>query len=130
MAKSASERRFQKRAAELGSLLLANELESFQRVWQTPFKGWVETAHFHARAQRREASPESIPDIYEVFIQARKLTVTIGAERDPKVADTLLHLEHLCAKAVALVTDPKFYRFDRYCTARLREASVRNRDQD
>jgi len=129
MAKSASERRFQKRAAELGELF-AKEPESFLRVWNALFRNWAEEVRFREHAQLRESSPDPIPAIFGILNKARALAMAVGADRDPKVADTLRHLEHICAEAVSRVTDPRLYRFDRDCTARLREVSVCNRLRD
>lgn len=129
MAKSASERRFQKRAADLGELF-AKEPESFQRVWQAMFKNWVEEVRFREHAQRRKSSPDPIPAIFGVLNKARALAKAVGADNDRKVVDALGHLEHISAQAVSRVTDPRLYRFDRDCTARLREISGCNRLRD
>lgn len=129
MAKSASERRFQKRATDFGELF-AKEPESFQRIWHALFKNWTEEVRFREHAQRRESSPDPIPAIFGILSKARALAMAVGADRDPKVADTLGHLEHICAQAVSRITDPRLYRFDRDCTARLREISVCNRVRD
>ncbi len=129
MAKSASERRFKKRVEDLGDLF-ANEPESFRRVWQALFKNWVEAVRFREHAQRRASSPDPIPAIFGILNKARELAIAVGASGDPLVAEALRHLEHLCAQAVSRVTDPRLYRFDRDCTARLHEISVCNRLRD
>ena len=129
MAKSGSERRFQKRVADLGELF-ASDPENFHRVWTTLYKGWIDEVHFRANAQCRDSSTESIPAIYGVLNQARKIAMAVGAASDPKVADSLFHLQHVCAKEVARVTNPKLYRFENDCTSRLRERFVRNRARD
>jgi hypothetical protein len=129
MAKSASERRFQKRVADLGELF-ASDPESFHRVWATLVKGWLEEVHFRANAQCRDSSPEAIPAIYGVLNQARKIAVATGVAADPKVADSLFYLQHVCAKEVARITNPKLYRFENDCTSRLRERFVRDRVRD
>lgn len=119
IAKSASDRRFQKRVEDLGELF-ANEPESFQRVWQALFKNWVKEVRFREHAQLRESSPDPIPAIFGILNKARALAVAVGADGDAQVADALSHLEHICAQAVSRVTDSRLYRFDRDCTARLR----------
>ena len=129
MAKSASERRLQKRIADL-SELFASDTENFHRVWTTLYKGWIDEVHFRANAQCRDSSPEAIPAIYAVLNQARKIAIAVGAATDSKVADSLFHLQHVCAKEVARVINPKLYRFENDCTSRLRERFVRNRARD
>ena len=129
MAKSASERRFQKRATDLGELF-AKEPESFHRIWHALFKNWIEEVRFREHAQRRESSPDPIPAIFGIQDKARALALAVGAVSNPAIADALAHLEHICAQAVSRVTDPRLYRFDRDCTVRLREISVCNRARD
>jgi hypothetical protein len=129
MAKSATERRLQKRSIELGKLFVSNP-ERFHLVWTTLCSGWIDEIHFRASSQRRDSSSRPIPAIYNVFLQARQLALFVGASGDPKVVESLSHLEHITAKAVAEVTDRNLYRFNNDCTVRLRERFVRNRARD
>jgi hypothetical protein len=46
-----------------------------------------------------------------VFDGARRLARDIGADTDRHVAESLIHLEHLCSKAVAGLIDGRLYAF-------------------
>lgn len=129
MSMSGSKRRLQKRASEL-KILFASHPDNFYRVWTTLYKSWIDEVHFRLQAQRRDSSLESIPAIFGVLTHARSLARAADVLADPKVADSLVQLQHICAKAVALVTDPKLYRFDKDCSARMRERFVRYRVRD
>ncbi len=129
MAKMASERRLQKRATNL-SALYANHPDRFHFVWNRLYKGWVNEVHFRTRQQCSNSSPDAIPAIFDVMKQAHALASASGAVRDPKIESSLMHLQHLCAKSVAEVTDRRLYQFESDCTTRLRERFVRNRARD
>ncbi len=129
MAKSASERRFDKRVTML------REIHSqcptrFRLIWSKLFKGWVDEIHFRASAQLRDSADDPIPAIFGVSEAAWRLAKACGVDVDPTIADSLRHLEHISAKATASVTDRKLYRFEKDCTARLREAFVKSRVRD
>lgn len=119
MARTASERRFQKRSQGLGELY-ARDPDSFRRVWHSLFKNWVDEVRFREHAQLRRASADPVPAIFGILSNARALAKAVGADGDPGVVDALRHLEHICARAVSRITDPHLYRFDSDCTARLR----------
>jgi hypothetical protein len=129
MAKSASQRRFDKLVTELGELCTANP-SRFKIVWGTYFRGWVLEVQRRAAAQRQDAADEPIPAIFGVLARARELARGIGMHAEPSVALSLIHLEHVCSQAVASVTNPKLYRFQTDCTYRIRERFVRNRARD
>ena len=67
---------------------------------------------------------------FGILEKARNLARGIGAEAELAVAESLIHLEHVCSQAVASVTNPKLYRFRTDCTYRLRERLVSNRSRD
>lgn len=125
MAKRTADRRFKKRADDLGEMF-ANQREAFHKVWSALVVSWENEVLSRAKSQSRLVSHKNIPAIFSVLTKARKLAVSIGAEADPQVAVSLHHLEHVCSLAVAGVTDPKLYRLDRDCTERLREELLRN----
>lgn len=129
MTKSASQRRFDKLADDLGALLRGHP-ERFNLVWKSYVRGWVQEAQRRARSQRQDSTDAPIPAIFSVFEKARGLARAIGAEREVAVAESLIHLKHICAGAVASVTNPKLYRFDTDCTYRLREQFVNDRRRD
>lgn len=129
MAKSTSQRRFTKLVDELTDLRL-NHPQRFQIVWCTYFRGWVQEVQRRAAAQRQDAVDEPIPAIFGILKRARDLVRGIGAEAELAVAESLIHLEHVCSQAVASVTDPKLYRFHTDRTYRIRERFVSNRSRD
>lgn len=129
MAKSASQRRFTKLVDELGALYTSHP-QRFHIVWKTYFRGWVQEVSRRAEAQRQDASDEPIPAIFGVLTRAKELARGIGAHAEPSVTLSLIHLEHVCAQAVASVTNPKLYRFRTDCTYRIREKFVRYRARD
>jgi hypothetical protein len=129
MAKSASQRRFTKLVDELNDLR-SNNPQRFQIVWRTYFRGWVQEVQRRAAAQRQDAADEPIPAIFGILERARNLARGIGAEAELAVAESLIHLEHVCSQAAASVTNPKLYRFQTDCTYRIREMLVRNRVRD
>ena len=100
MARSTTERRHARRVQDLRSLR-EQQLQQFLRVWQLFFQGWAQEVQHRARAQKRDASAEPIPAIFGVLRGARRLAQDVGVQRDRQVALSLLHLQHLCSKAVA-----------------------------
>ena len=129
MAKSASQRRFMKLVDEWADLR-SNYPQRFQLVWRTYFRGWVQEVHRRAAAQRQDAADEPIPAIFGILEKARNLARGIGADAELAVAESLIHLEHVCSQAVASVMNPKLYRFHTDCTYRIRERFVSNRSRD
>lgn len=129
MAKSTSQRRFTRLVDELTDLRL-NHPQRFQIVWRTYFRGWVQEVQRRAAAQRQDAVDEPIPAIFGILKRARDLVRGIGAEAELAVAESLIHLEHVCSQAVASVTNPKLYRIHTDCTYRIRERFVSNRSWD
>ena len=129
MAKNASQRRFTRLVDELIDLR-SNHPQRFQLVWRTYFRGWVQEVQRRAAAQRQDAADEPIPAIFGILEKARNLARGIGAEAELAVAESLIHLEHVCSQAVASVTNPKLYRFRTDCTYRIRERFVSNRSRD
>lgn len=109
MSKTASQRRFTKRAEALHDLL-ENFPQQFEIVWTRLFAEWVGEIRFRAKAQRQAQAPQPVPAIYGVLENARRLADEINAQANPKVALSLQHLEHLCAVAVASCTDHRIYR--------------------
>jgi hypothetical protein len=124
MAKTASQRRFDKRSNELGALLVSQP-ETFARVWEQYVRGWLGEVRNRARAQRVGDSDERHLRIFEVLTQAQNLAQAAGAQA--QVGKSLKVLEHECAKAVAELTDPRLYLFNEDCTARIRDLSVKDR---
>lgn len=129
MKKSASERRFAKLASELRTLHKDHPVR-FQLVWNNYFRGWVQEVGHRMQVQRSHAADAPIPAIFDVFERARGLAHSAEVANDPSVAESLIHLEHVCATAVAAVTNPKLYRFKIDSTYRLRELFVRDRTRD
>ena len=129
MAKSASQRRFTRLVDELIDLR-SNQPQRFQIVWQAYFRGWVQEVQRRATAQRQDAADEPIPEIFGILDRAWNLARGGVAEAELAVAESLIHLEHVCSQAVASVTNPKLYRFHTDCTYRIREMFVRNRVRD
>lgn len=118
MAKRASQRRFQKRAAAL-SELFAGDPVAFRRLWETLLANWVEEIRVREHAQRCRTSPDPIPAIFGILDNAQALAKAAKADGDQKVIADLAMLRHECAKAVARVTDRRLYRFSHDCTVRL-----------
>lgn len=129
MAKTASARRFDKLVGDLLDLR-AHQPQRFQLVWRIYFLGWAHEVQRRAFAQQQDSAREPIPAIFAVFNKAQRLASLIDASEEPSVAESLIHLRHLCSDAVARVTNPKLYRFRTDCTYRLRETFVRNRSRD
>jgi hypothetical protein len=118
MAKTTYQRRLKRRAEDLGELFQKSPQE-FRLGWARLFDEWIGEVRYRAHAQMRYQAAEPIPAIYGVLDHARRLARAVGAEHDSYVADSLRHLEHACALAVAGVTDPCLYRFRTDCTVRL-----------
>lgn len=119
MSKSASQRRFQRRAADLAELLSGDPLR-FTQVWNALCRGWTGEIHARARAWRLGGKSDTQPGLFEVFEQARRLACAAGAEHHGLVAKSLIDLQHLCSQAVAHCCDPHLYRFHEDCTTRVR----------
>ena len=124
MAKTASQRRFDKRSTELGTLRVSQP-EAFARVWEQYVRGWLGEVRNRARAQRVGDSDERRLRIFEVLTQAQNLAQAAGDQA--QVGKSLTVLEHECAKAVANLTDPRLYLFNEDCTTRIRGLSVKSR---
>jgi hypothetical protein len=110
MARSTSARRHARRVEDLRALRAAAP-QQFRRVWQLFFQGWASEVGHRARAQMRDSADERLPAIFAVFDGARRLARDIGADTDRHVAVSLIHLEHLCSKAVAGLMDGRLYAF-------------------
>jgi hypothetical protein len=110
MARSSSARRHARRVEDLRALR-AEAPQQFRRVWQLFFQGWSSEVGQRARAQMQDTADEPIPAIFAVFDGARRLARDIGADTDRHVAESLIHLEHLCSKAVAGLIDGRLYAF-------------------
>ena len=110
MTRSTSARRHARRVEDLRALR-EEAPQQFRRVWHLFFLAWASEIGNRARAQQRDAADEPIPAIFGVFAGARRLACDVGAENDRHVAESLIHLEHLCAKAVASVIDGRLYVF-------------------
>ncbi len=129
MAKTASQRRFGKRATELGALR-SSQPEAFARVWEQYVLGWIGEIGNRARAQRTGGDAEERRlHVFEVLSQARSLAVAAGAQSHDGVGKSLVVLQHECAKAVAALTDPRLYDFNEDCTTRIRNLSLKNRSR-
>lgn len=124
MAKSASQRRFDKRASELAELRVSKP-DAFDRVWEQLLRGWIGEVRNRARAQRLGETDERHLRIFEVLGQAQCLAQASGAQT--QTAKSLKVLEHECAKAVAALTDPRLYMFNEDCTTRIRNLSAKDR---
>lgn len=124
MAKTASQRRFDKRTAEL-SALCSLQPEVFARVWDQYVRGWIGEVHNRARAQRIGDSDERRLRIFEVLTQAQNLAKATGAPS--QAVKSLKVIEHECARAVAGLMDKRLYKFNEDCTSRIRNLSVKNR---
>lgn len=111
MTKTASQRRFKKRTADLGELLTSDP-QRFEQVWNTLYRGWIGEIHTRARSWRRGNLSDAPKAIHGVFNQAHLLARAIGAEQHAPVAKSLIDLQHLCSSAVARITDPQPYRFN------------------
>ena len=129
MAKKASERRFDKLVGEL-LVLRTNHPDRFRLVWRNYFRGWAQEVQRRAAAQRQDVADGPIRSIFGVLDKAQRLARGIGAQAEPEVAESLVHLRHVCSHAVSSVTDSKLYRFRTDCTYRLREKFVGNRSRD
>ncbi len=129
MAKTASERRFDKLVEELVELR-TSQPERFRLVWRNLFRGWTQEVQRRAAAQRQDVADEPIRAIFGVLDKALRLARSSGAQAEPIVVESLVHLRHACSHAVASVTNPKLYRFRTDCTYRLREKFVQNRLRD
>lgn len=119
MSKTASQRRFQRRATDLAALRSADD-RRFAQVWESLFRGWAGEIQARARAWRAVESSSEQPAVFEVLEKARRLARAAGVERNRLVIRSLIDLQHLCSQAVASCCDPKLYRFREDCTARVR----------
>ncbi len=126
MEKTASQRRFAKRATELGALR-ASQPETFARVWEQYVAGWIGEIGNRVRVQRVGDTEERRLHIFAVLTQARSLAEAAGVQTHSGVAKSLVVLKHECAKAVAALTDPRLYDFNEDCTTRIRNLSIKNR---
>ena len=126
MSKTTYQRRLKKRAEKLGELFTTFP-EQFQLAWARLFDEWVGEVRHRARAQQRDQADQAIPAIYGVLDHARRLAYEIKAQTDPKVAQSLRHLEHLCASAVASYADARLYSFHEDCTARVSRSWAQSR---
>ena len=126
MVKTASQRRFGKRAAELGALR-ASQPETFTRVWEQYVLGWIGEIGNRARAQRIGDADERRLQIFEVLTHARCLAQAAGVQCHSGVEKSLFVLKHECAKAVAALTDQRLYDFNEDCITRIRNLSIKNR---
>lgn len=124
MAKTASQRRLEKRSAELSALCISKP-EVFARVWEQYVRGWIGEVHNRARAQRIGDSDECRLRIFEVLTKAKNLAQAAGAPSH--VGKSLKVIEHECACAVADLMDKRLYKFNEDCTSRIRNLSVKNR---
>jgi hypothetical protein len=129
MPKTASQRRFARRAAELASLRAALP-ERFQLAWAAYARGWLVEVRNRARAQRAGDCEERRLRIFGVLAQAQALAQEAGVHADAAVVDGLAVLAHECAKAVAAITDLRLYSFNEDSTTRIRNLSVKNRTRD
>ena len=78
MAKNASQRRFDKRAKELGTLRLGQP-EAFARVWERYVQGWLGEVRNRTRAERTGDATERRVRIFEVLSLARSSGAGIEA---------------------------------------------------
>jgi len=122
MTQTASQRRFQKRAVDLGKLRTSDSAR-FARMWNTLYRGWINEIHARARAWRQGTSQVAHQGVFEVYEYARCLANEAGAGHLSLVATSLNDLQHLCALAVAAASDPHLYRFTEDCTARVRRCA-------
>lgn len=129
MAKNASQRRFGKRATELGALR-SSQPETFARVWEQYVLGWIGEIGNRARAQRSGDEKERCLRIFEVLTQAGSLAEAAGVLNHGGVEKSLTVLKHECAKAVAALTDLRLYDFNEDCTTRIRNLSIKNRTRE
>jgi hypothetical protein len=124
MAKTASQRRFDKRAVDLGALYASNP-EKFARVWEQYVRSWLGEVSSRTRAQREGDNDQRRLLIFEVLAQAQKLAQAAGVQS--RVGSSLKVLEHECAKAVASLADPRLYLFNEDCTSRIAAMQVHSR---
>ena len=76
----------------------------------------------------RDVAEEPIPAIFAVFEGPRRLAHDVGADQDRHVAESLIHLRHLCAKAVAALVDGRLYVFRAECVYARRGKARRPRE--
>ena len=93
MAKKASERRFDKLVGELLELR-TNHPERFRLVWRNYFRGWAQEVQRRAAAHRQDVADGPIRSIFGVLDKAQRLARGIGAQAEPEVAESLVHLRH------------------------------------
>ena len=72
MSKTASQRRFDKRAIELGALFRSDP-NAFARVWEQYVRGWLVEIGSRARAQRSGEADERHLRIFEVLTLAQRV---------------------------------------------------------
>lgn len=122
MSKTASQRRFEKRASDLGELR-SSDSPRFVQMWNTLCRGWVGEIHARARAWRLGTSSDKHKGVFDVYDCARRLACAAGAEHQRLVIESLIALKHLCSQAVAHSTDPRLYQFGEDCTSRVRRCA-------
>ncbi len=121
MAKTASQRRLAKRAAELGALR-STESVAFARAWAKLVEGWLGEINHRAHAMRVGTTGARGLPIFGVLTQARNVVEATGVLSNPDVEQSLVVLRHACANAVAALTDRRLYDFSADCTTRVRES--------
>ncbi len=122
MSKTASQRRFEKRASDLEELR-SNDSPRFVQMWNTLCRGWIGEIHARARAWRLDTASDKHKGVFEVYDYARRLACAAGAEHQRLVVESLIDLKHLCSQAVAHSTDPRLYQFGEDSTSRVRRCA-------
>jgi len=129
MAKTASQRRFAKRASALAQLAHSNP-ELVKQVLDTMVHGWVNEARYRAAAFRYETEGEAPLKAFAVIEHAQRSLLAIGPQAVTLGQGVLETLRHECAKAVAQASDPRLCLPAVDCTTQLRLRNVRNRQRD
>lgn len=129
MAKSASQRRLDKRSTALGSLAASNP-EHAKRVLEKLLRGWVGEAWWRANGFRVEEEGQAPLKAFALVQLAERYVEALGPEAARWGGDVLVALRHECAKAVAVAADSRLYVPSTDCTTRLRALNVRNRQRD
>jgi len=129
MAKTASQRRFAKRASALAQLAHSNP-ERVKQVLDTMVHGWVNEARYRAAAFRYETAGEAPLKAFAVIEHAQRSLLAIGPQAVTLGQGVLETLRHECAKAVAQASDPRLCLPAVDCTTLLRLRNVRNRQRD
>lgn len=94
MAKTSSDRRFNRRVKALKELREENPVE-FRKVWSGLCRAW--TTEIRVRAASGGSS-SAVPPIFEVYDVALRLAQEVGAEED--VAEDLRQLRRMAAASV------------------------------